>query len=127
MKNRFSIVLLLGLFIISTSFTVSSLGSVPEAECEVAQFYEAVEADYGVKVLTSYGDLEKAELIFKPAKMDEGNYEIKITRVGSNLYKMEGSPYYIETKSCYEFASYEDAMLSVENKNGHLIGMVLFR
>ena len=127
MKNRFSIVLVLALFIISTSFTISTLGSAPEAECGVAQFYEAVEADYGVKVLTSYGDLEKAELIFKPAKMDEGNYKIKITRVGSNLYKMEESPYYIETKSCYEFASYKPAMLIVEIKNGHQIGKVVFK
>jgi len=95
-------------------------------DCDVAEFYQAIEPDYGVKVLTTSGDIEDAELILVPARIEEGTYEIEITRKGSNIYKLEGTKYYIETRYCYEYATYDDAILKVDNNYGYTKGKIYF-
>ncbi|MBK7341691.1 MAG: hypothetical protein IPJ06_00455 [Saprospiraceae bacterium] len=105
-----------------------SLLMIPFAsgECDVMNFYEGVEADRGVKVLTSRDDLVDAELILIPTKIDAGNYKVEVTRKGSNLYKLEGTKLFIETRYCYEYATYEDAILKVESNYGYSKGKVIF-
>ena len=95
-------------------------------ECDVAEFYKAVEPDSDVKVLTTSGDLEEAELILVPTKMEEGTFKIEVTRKGNNIYKVEGTDYYIETRYCYEYATYDEAILKVENNYGYDKGTIIF-
>jgi len=118
--------LLIGISLIITSFKETETKAMSGDECDVANFYEAIDSDNGVKVLTSGGDLEDAELILVPTKIDEGTYEIEITRKGSNIYKLEGTKYYIETRYCYEYATYDDAILKVESNYGYQKGTVYF-
>lgn len=109
--------------ILLTSFTINTELS---DECDVAQFYRAVEPDSDVKVLTTSGDLEEAELILVPTKMEEGTFKIEVTRKGSNIYKVEGTDYYIETRYCYEYATYDEAILKVESNYGYNKGTIIF-
>jgi hypothetical protein len=44
-------------------------------------------------------------------------YKVAVTREDSNLYKMDDSDLYIRTKSCYQYASSDKALL-VWNGNG---------
>ncbi|MDC1306164.1 hypothetical protein N8Y88_04240 [Saprospiraceae bacterium] len=111
--------LLIGITLITTSFKESKTKAMSGDECDVANFYEAIDPDNGVKVLTSGGDLEEPELILVPTKIDEGTYEIEITRKGGNIYNLEGTKYYIETRYCYEYATYDDAILKVESNYGY--------
>lgn len=106
-----------------TSFTDKAVLS---DECDVAEFYKAVEPDSDVKVLTTSGDLEEAELILVPTKMEEGTFKIEVTRKGSNIYKVEGTGYYIETRYCYEYATYDEAILKVESNYGYDKGTIIF-
>lgn len=110
-----------------TSFSSTSTEKIiKENRCNVIEFYEAIQPDYGVKVLTLFGSLENAELILVPAKIKEGVYEIKISHKASNLYKLEGTKYYIETGFCYDFSFYNDGLLKVENNYGYTKGTVYF-
>ena len=118
--------LLIGISLIITSFKETETKAMSGDECDDANFYEAIDSDNGVKVLTSGGDLEDAELILVPTKIDEGTYEIEITRKGSNIYKLEGTKYYIETRYFYEYATYDDAILKVESNYGYQKGTVYF-
>ena len=111
---------------ISTSFKNPSKALLTSGQCEVAQFYQAVIPENDVKVLTSGGGIEEPELILYPANFDEGTYEIEITRKGSNLYKLEGTDYYIETRYCYEYSMYDDAVLKVESNYGYTKGTIYF-
>ncbi|MGY0408250.1 MAG: hypothetical protein ACWIPJ_07855 [Polaribacter sp.] len=95
-------------------------------ECDVKEFYKAVEPDNDVKVLTTSGDLEEAELILVPTKMEEGTFKIEVTRKGSNIYKVEGTNYYIETRYCYEYATYDEVILKVESNYGYDKGTIIF-
>lgn len=126
MKNFKLIFLIISVSLILTSFKNLSTAEMSGDECDVANFYEAIEPESGVKVLTSGGDLEEAELILVPTKIEEGTYQIEITRKGSNIYKLEGTKYYIETRYCYEYATYDDAILKVESNYGYQKGTVYF-
>jgi hypothetical protein len=95
-------------------------------ECEVKEFYKALETESDVKVLTTSGDLEEVELILVPTKMEEGTFKIEVTRKGSNIYKVEGTDYYIETRYCYEYATYDEAILKVESNYGYDKGTIIF-
>lgn len=95
-------------------------------ECDVVDFYEAIDPESGVKVLTSSGDLDEPELILVPSKLETGAYEIEVTRKGSNIYKVQGTSYYIETRYCYEYATYEDVILKVESQYGYTKGKIYF-
>ena len=109
--------------IILTSFT--NLNPYSD-ECDIREFYAAVVPDSDVKVLTTYGELEDAELILVPTEMETGTYRIEVTRKGSNLYKVEGTDYYIETSYCYEYATYDEAILEIESNYGYTKGKIMF-
>lgn len=116
------IIALTGVLVL-TSFTENTNLS---DECDVNEFYKAVEPDRNVKVLTTSGDIEEAELILVPTKMEEGTFKIEVTRKGSNIYKVEGTDYYVETRYCYEYATYEEAILKVESNYGYNKGTIIF-
>lgn len=111
---------------ISISFTTLQYTS-SEEECDVSNFYEAIEPGSGVKVLSTSGELDDVELILVPAKIEEGVYEIEITRKGSNIYKLEGTKFYIETRYCHEYVTYDDAVIKVESNFGYTKGTVYFK
>ena len=39
-----------------------------------------------------------------------GDYDLSVTRKGSNLYKVDGKDIYIHTRYCYEYVYYEDSL-----------------
>jgi hypothetical protein len=49
------------------------------------------------------------------------NYEISVTRKGSNIYKVEGKNIYIHTRYCYEYVYSENAFLKVNGYSGEII------
>lgn len=111
------------MFIFLTSFhSVKTSGN----ECEIAEFYKSIDPDSDTKVLTKSGDLEEVELLFIPTKMEEGVFKVDLTRKESNLYKIEGTNYYIETRYCYEYATSEEAILKVESNYGYTKGKIIF-
>lgn len=125
MKN-ISLLLLITISITLTSFKSSRASEIKDSEYDVAQIYEASNVGRDVKVLTTSGDLEEVDLILIPSKIKEGIYKVEITRKGSNLYKLEGTKYYIETRYSYEYAINDDAILKIESNYGYTKGTIYF-
>jgi hypothetical protein len=107
-----------------------------ETVCEVTGFYETVYSETGFKVLTTTGELAAVDVLMKPAKPDEGSYEIKVTRKAPNLYlvvdcnqtgKIVANKLYIETRYCHEFANYDKAKLLVTGNFGMVKGKITFK
>ena len=42
----------------------------------------------------------------------QSRYEVSVSRESRNLYKVNSQPFWIKTKYCYEYAYYEDSLLS---------------
>jgi hypothetical protein len=106
-----------------------------ETTCEVTGFYETTYSETGTKVLTATGELASVDVLMKPVKPDEGSYEITITRKAPNLYlvtdcsqpgKIVANKFYIETRNCHEFASYDKATLVVTGNFGAVRGKMIF-
>lgn len=58
--------------------------------------------------------------------MKEGIFKIEVTRKESNLYKVEGTDYYIETRYCYEYTTHDEVILKVESNYGYGKGTIIF-
>jgi hypothetical protein len=103
------------------------------AECEVVQFYEIITPEQGTKVLTKLGEVEEAAFILKTVRIDEGAYEVEITRKAPNLYQINQAKdirltkYCIETRYCNEYANYKKANFKVESNFGQTKGKLSFK
>ena len=95
-------------------------------ECDISQFFEGIDADNGVKVITDSGDFVDAEIILVPAELKIGKFSVEVTRKESNLYKIEGTTTYFETRGCYEYATRDDAFLIIESSYGYKKGKIIF-
>jgi hypothetical protein len=118
MKNLFFTLLIL--------VTSASAYAINDDESyDIAEIYERVELPSGSKVDTGY-NIEKAEYLYTPIDLDYGRYSVEITRVGSNMYRICGTDIYVETRYCYEYATYDDAILVVESHHGYSKGELIF-
>lgn len=56
-----------------------------------------------------------------PSVASAANYEVSVTRKGSNLYKVDGKDIYINTRLCLELALSEDVFLKMNGYQGEII------
>ena len=49
------------------------------------------------------------------------NYEVSVTRKGSNLYKVDSKNIFIHTRYCYEYVYYENSFLKMSGFSGEII------
>lgn len=49
------------------------------------------------------------------------NYEVSVTRKGSNLYKVDGENIFVHTRYCYEYVYYENAILKMNGNYGEIV------
>jgi hypothetical protein len=115
-------ILFLALFCIIMGFKTQKITT----ECEIKQFYKGIETDDDTKVLTNSGNLEDAEVVLIPTKMDEGKFKVTLTKKASNLYKIDDTKFYIETRYCYEYATRQEVIIIVESNYGYTKGKVIF-
>jgi hypothetical protein len=57
---------------------------------------------------------------------DAGTYEVTVTRKATDLYKVDGTSFYVETRYCYEYAYSEEAILKYTSDYGYRRGFLLF-
>ena len=111
------------LFVSANSPTISKASS---SSYDIAGIYEKVELKSGSKAINSFGSIEDAEAVLVPTKVDVGKYEVELTRVDANFYRICGTSIYIETKYCYEYATMDDAILNITSNYGYTRGEVIF-
>ena len=76
--------------------------------------------------LDDFDHVSEVEYILWPAKLDEGTYKVNITRKDANLYKVDGTNFYIRTKYCYEYCYSEEVILVVYTGSRYSYGKVIF-
>src|SRR5262245_19340404 len=57
-------------------------------------------------------------LIWHPVLAD--NYEVTVTRKGSNNYKIDGKDIFITTRYCYEYVYSAEAILKMSGRTGDI-------
>ena len=106
--------------------TLTSYNNHKSSDYDIEAFYKGTTLTDGTKVLNSSDDLEDAKLLLTPIDIDKGNYVVKITRKGSNLYKVDDKNIYIVTKYCYEYSYSQEVILKVEGSYGYTKGKIIF-
>lgn len=59
--------------------------------------------------------------LLMPSLASADNYEVSVTRKGSNLYKVDGKNIFIHTRYCYEYVYYESSFLKMSGYSGEII------
>ena len=85
-------------------------------EYDVEALLYAQEIEEGTLGVDRYGDPVKIYGLLVPVEINSGNYQIQVTRVDNNVYKVDGTDYCIRTKFCSEYCTREDAVLVVKSK-----------
>ena len=99
---------------------------VGSSSYDIAGIYEKVEVKSGSKVIDAVGSVSDASAVLVPTKVDEGKYEVELTRIDKDFYQICGTSLYIETKYCYEYATWDDAILNITSNYGYTRGEVIF-
>ena len=108
-------------------FTSSSSLSISQANSyDIAGIYEKTELKSGSKAIDSYNDVTDAKFVLIPTRVDTGKYEVELTKIDTNFYQIYGTSLVIETKYCHEYATRDDAVLSITSSYGYTRGEVIF-
>lgn len=107
-------------FILLFIVCISSLIVLAD-EYSIDAIYEKVDVDYGTLSVDNYGNMHDVNYILVKTKLKSGKYEVELTRKDSNLYHICGTKYYIKTRYCYEYATYDDAILVVDYYSSKVI------
>ncbi len=111
------------LTIILSLFITNNLSS----DYDISDFYVGVTPENSLtKVLEKDGDIEEVDIILIPTKMETGKFIVRLTRKAKDLYQIEGTKYFIQTKYCYEYATNEEVVLIVESNYGYSKGKIIF-
>lgn len=83
-------------------------------------------ADYQTMAIDEYGSYHKVSYVLEPTKVDEGSYNVTLTRKDANLYQVDGTSLYIRTKFCYEYVYSGKAVLVLHRGSRYSYGEVIF-
>ncbi|MFN4985391.1 MAG: hypothetical protein ACK5GI_04520 [Ignavibacteria bacterium] len=75
---------------------------------------------------TSDGEFRDVEMLFQRYNQNTGTYNVRLTRVNSNFYRVDGTSLYIRTRYCYEYGYGNRATLKITGYYGYSIGTVEF-
>lgn len=117
------IAILVTIFLGCTSFIDNRTSST----YSISEIYSGIEPENSdTKVLTSSGDVEEVDIILVPSKLEIGKYKIEVTKKASNIYRIEGTKVYLETKYCHEYANREEVFLNITSSYGYTKGDLIF-
>lgn len=125
MRNIFLTLLLCGIVVMLSSF-ISYTTAASSSSYDIVEIYKEVRVDSDAKVIDSRGDLQEVKKLLVPARLDRGKRTIRVTRVGSNLYQICDTDYYIQTRYCYEYATREEVVVNITSAYGYTKGEIIF-
>jgi len=96
-------------------------------EYDIVEIYKVITPDDGTIVLTTFNDVEEAELILVPMNIDPGNYSVRVTRKAKDLYSIDGYNIFIKTRFCQEFFVNTDVQLKISSFTGETKGKILIK
>ena len=83
---------------------------------DVEEVYVMKDLPRDAKVIDRWDNITDAKYILLPAdNLYDGKYEVSVTRIDSNMYRVDGSDYIVMTKYCSEYSYHQKAILVYES------------
>lgn len=113
-------------YLIALSCLLSvSFSSSKKTDYEIAAIYNQAKPIQGAKVIEGE-NAKDIKLLLVPTTPKAGNYKVHVTRVASDIYKVDEANIYVETRYCYEYSYGQEVILDVEYSNGYTLGKLTF-
>lgn len=114
--------------IIIILFTIiSSLSAFAVRKYDIVETYEITQAPKDSKAVNAYGVVTNAKYILTPSKIKYGECSVELSKIGENIFKINGTNLCVETKYCSEWISYsKKAILVIESSFGYFKGKLIF-
>lgn len=100
-------------------------GASPSSRYDVVAVYQLLEAR-DLVAYTSDGEFRDVEMLFQRYNQNAGTYDVRVTRVNSNVYRVDGTSLYIRTRFCYQYGYGNRALLKITGYYGYSIGTIEF-
>lgn len=109
------------------SFLSSCSLAYAESSYDISEFYSVEKPASGTKAVGRYDKVVDVEYILSPTKVDKGKYVVEVKKIGDNLYQVKDTDLCVETRYCYEWASFsEKVVLIIESNYGYTKGKIIF-
>lgn len=115
-------------FIIYSMVLIAFLGigaTQPQRAYQVRTLYSG-NTQRGLAALTSEGQVIHVNVMLVPVTMPAKQYHVHVTRVGTDLYLVEGQNLYIRTRECDVVVFSADATLELVEEVGQDRGTLTF-
>jgi hypothetical protein len=108
-------------FIIATTALV--IGAAPDS-----YQVEAIYQEYNGRefiALTRSGLVVDIDILLKKTTYTLGKYNVSLTRVGDDIYRVDDGSLYLRLRNCYRYGTVS-ATLTITNTHGYSVGKVEF-
>ena len=96
------------------------------ATCDVKGVYKQVDIPVGALGLSTLGDPQELESVLVPTSLEDGAYDVRVTRKANNLYRVDGTAIFVVTRYCYEYAYSQQAVMRVRSIGSTTTGTLAF-
>lgn len=110
--------------LISCSFIYGSASS--PSKHDIAAVLQSVNVRVDV-ALTEQGALEPVQQAFVRTNQGAGTFAVRVTRIGSNLYRIDGTSIFLQTRFCYEYSYGQSAVVTIRGGMGYTVGSIEFQ
>lgn len=110
--------------LISCSFIYGSASS--PSKHDIAAVLQSVDVRVDV-ALTEQGTIEQVKQAFVRTSQRTGTFAVRVTRVGPNLYRIDGTAIYLQTRFCYEYSYGQSAVVTIHGSMGYTVGSIEFQ
>lgn len=98
-----------------------------ESSYDIAEIYEVHKTPSGTKAVNRSDDVVEIKYILSPTQVETGKYSAEVQKIGDNLYRIKDTDICVETRFCYEWASFaEDVILIIDSNYGYTKGKIIF-
>jgi hypothetical protein len=97
----------------------------PSQSCDIEMIYSSQSVAQGTLGISRMGETVEIQQLLVPMELNEGNYEVTVTRKAQNIYKIENKDIYVKTKHCYEYLNFKSVVLKITSKYGYTKGQLI--
>ena len=108
-------------------FSSFSTGKSGSSTYNVVAVYGGQEIKGDAKAIKKNGTVvDDVQTILVKTELSVGRYDVKVTKVDTDLYQVYGTDIYIQTRFCFQYAYRQEAILNITSRYGINIGELIF-
>lgn len=118
--------IILGGIVLITSTILLIAAVRPGNSYNIKGVYQEVRDGDSYYATLSSGESGDVDKLYQQSRGQSGTFTVRLTRIGSNFYRIDGTSSYILTQHCYQYAYGAEATVTLSGYGGYSAGTVEF-